>query len=63
MIQDLNQINCQIDEGRLLMAAIAIITTESRRNDTPNDVIADLNKLSEHMFRTELLKMETYPSK
>jgi len=45
------------------MAALAIITTECRTNKTPNEVIEELNKLSEHMFRTELLKIETYPSK
>jgi hypothetical protein len=63
MIQDLNEINYSINEGRLLMAALAIITTELRTNKTPDEVIEELNKLSEHMFRTELLKIETYPNK
>jgi len=63
MIQDLNEINYSINEGRLLMAALAIITTECRTNKTPDEVIKELNKLSEHMFRTEPLKIETYPSK
>ena len=63
MIESLNKINYQTEEGRLLMAALAIITTESRTNKTPDEVIEELNKLSEHMFRTEPLKIETYPSK
>ena len=63
MTQTLNEINYQTDEGKLLMAALAIITTECRTNKTPDEVIEELNKLSEHMFRTELLKTETYPNK
>lgn len=63
MAQTLNEINYQIDEGKLLMAALAIITTECRTNKTPDEVITELNKLSEHMFRTELLKMETSTNK
>jgi hypothetical protein len=35
------------------MAALAIITTECRTNKTPDKVIEELNKLSEHMFRSE----------
>ncbi len=53
MIQDLNEINYSINEGRLLMAALAIITIECRTNKTPDEVIEELNKLSEHMFRSE----------
>jgi hypothetical protein len=53
MIQDLNEINYSINEGRLLMAALAVITTECRTNKTPYEVIDELNKLSEHMFRSE----------
>ena len=53
MIQDLNEINYSINEGRLLMAALAIITTECRTNKTHDEVIEELNKLSEHMFRNE----------
>ena len=63
MIQDLNQINYSIDEGRLLMAALAIITTENRFNKTPNEVIEELNKLADEMFQISELKMETYPEK
>jgi len=53
MIQDLNEINYQITEGRLLMAALAVITTECRTNKTPYEVIDELYKLAEHMFRNE----------
>ena len=53
MIQDLNEIDCEIYEGRLLMAALAVITTECRTNKTPYEVIDELDKLSVHMFRSE----------
>jgi hypothetical protein len=52
-IQELNEIDCGIYEGRLLIAALAVITTECRTNKTPDEVIEELNKLSEHMFRSE----------
>ena len=63
MIQDLNEINYSINEGRLLMAALAIITTECRTNKTPNEVIIELNQRADDMFQVTQLKMETYPEK
>lgn len=49
-IYDLNQINTSNEEGKLLLAAIAKITTESQTNKTPNEVIEQLNELSDKMF-------------
>jgi hypothetical protein len=63
MIQTLNEINYQINEGRLLMAALAIITTELRTNKTPDEVISELNQRADDMFQTAELKIETYPDK
>lgn len=63
MIQDLNEINYSINEGRLLMAALAIITSECRTNKTPNEVINELNNRADKMFQVSELKIETYPEK
>jgi hypothetical protein len=63
MIQDLNEINYQINEGRLLMAALAIITTECRTDKTPYEVISELNQRADDMFQVSELKIETYPNK
>ena len=63
MIQTLNEINYQINEGRLLMAALAIITTEYRTNKTPDEVISELNQRADDMFQVSELKIETYPDK
>ena len=63
MIQELNEINYQINEGRLLMAALAIITTECRTNKTPDEVIGELNQRADDMFQVTELKIETYPDK
>jgi SepF-like predicted cell division protein (DUF552 family) len=63
MIQDLNEINYQINEGKLLMAALAVITTECRTNKTPYEVINELNQLADEMFQVSELKIETYPNK
>jgi len=53
MITTLNQINCEVAEGKLLMAAIAKLTTESQTDKTPDEVIAQCNELAEHMFKEE----------
>ncbi len=50
MKADLNTINTETEEGKMLLAAIAKITTESQTNKTPNQVIRQLNKLKKHMF-------------
>ena len=48
-ITELNDINLNIPEGRLLFSALAKITTESQRDKTPDQVIEQLNKLSDQM--------------
>lgn len=63
MIQELNEINYSINEGRLLIAALAIITNECRTNKTPNEVINELNQRADDMFQVTQLKIETYPEK
>jgi hypothetical protein len=63
MIQTLNEINYQNNEGRLLMAALAIITTELRTDKTPEEVISELNQRADDMFQVTKLKIETYPDK
>ena len=50
MINDLRQIKTDTDEGKLLMACLAIITTELHTNKTPNEVIELLNELADKMF-------------
>jgi len=47
MITDLNEIKVDKDEGKLLMASIVKITTESQTDKTPNEVIEQLNKLAD----------------
>lgn len=49
MIIDLNDINTETEEGKMLMAALAKITTESQTNKTPYEVIEQLNELKEKM--------------
>lgn len=48
MITDVKQIK-DTPEGRLLLAAIAKITTESQTDKTPDEVIKQLNTLSKKM--------------
>jgi len=52
MITGLNKINTETEEGKLLLAAIAKITTESQTDKTPDQVIEQLNKLQAKMFET-----------
>jgi len=49
-INDLNQINTSNEEGKLLLAAIAKITTECQTDKTPYEVIEQLNELADKMF-------------
>ncbi len=61
MITDLNQINADNDEGKMLLAAIAIITTESQTDKTPNKVIAQLMDLQGKMhFEEKEPELEDY---
>ena len=53
MINDLNEISIESSEGRLLMAALAKITSESQTDKTPNEVIGQLNLLADKMFTKE----------
>jgi len=52
-METINEINTDITEGKLLLAAIAKITTESQTNKTPNQVLSQLNKLSKKMFKSK----------
>jgi hypothetical protein len=49
-IIDLNDIDTSTKEGKYLMAALAALTTESRRNQTPWEVLADLTILKDKMY-------------
>lgn len=42
MIMNVGEINTKTEEGKLLLSALAIITTEVRTNKTPEQVIAEL---------------------
>lgn len=53
MITDLQQINTDTHQGRLLMAAIAKITTSTETTKTPNEVIMQLNAIAKGMFAAE----------
>ncbi len=55
MINDLDDINYKTEEGKLLMAAIAKLTTESQTDKTPYEVIGQLNDLADGMFE-EIIK-------
>ena len=61
MINELNEISIKSSEGRLLMAALAKLTTESQTDKTPYEVIGQLNLLANEMFveKQELPQQET----
>ena len=44
-----HDINTEILEGRLLLAALAIITTESRTDKTPDQVMKAIEVLADQM--------------
>lgn len=53
VIKEPSDIDTQPIEGKLLLAAIAKITTESQTDKTPYEVIEQLNKLQNEMFPDE----------
>ncbi len=50
MINDLNEMDTSTKEGKLALALLSIITTTSREDKTPDEVIAEANKLIPLMF-------------
>jgi hypothetical protein len=53
MINSVIDIDVTKEEGRMLMAALATLTTESRKGETPGEVIEYLNKLKDKMYNNE----------
>lgn len=51
MLKSLSEINTNCAEGRLLMAAMAKITTESQTNKTPDEVLIQCAELADHMYK------------
>ncbi len=51
MIKNLSGINTNCEEGRLLMAALAKLTTESQADKTPDEVIGQCQELANDMYR------------
>jgi hypothetical protein len=50
MITEVNQIDTSTEEGKMLMAALAIITTEIHTDKTPDEVIRKIHNLKHWMF-------------
>lgn len=50
MITGISEINIKTEEGKLLMAALAKLTTESQTDKTPYQVLGQLNWLAEEMY-------------
>lgn len=49
-MKDINEINTENIEGRLLLSAIAIISTELETNSTPDEILRRIEILSYGMF-------------
>jgi len=46
MIETINDIDSSTEEGRLLIAALAKITTESQTDKEPDEVLSQVSKLA-----------------
>jgi hypothetical protein len=51
-LSNISGINTNTIEGRLLIAAMAIITTESQRDKHPDEVLTMCHDLAENIFKT-----------
>ncbi len=56
MIMTLRDIDTSTKEGKLLMAALAILTTESRTHQTPDTVLEACRTLTETMYTEDPVK-------
>ena len=52
-MKTISEINTSTIEGKLLLAALAKISTESQTNKTPDEILEMLNHLSSAMFDKE----------
>lgn len=50
-ITELNHINTGTEEGKMLIAALAKITTESQRDKQPDEVVAQVNALKNKIYK------------
>lgn len=50
-LENLNKININSKEGRYLIAALAVITTESQKDKTPEEVLEKLYILQVDIFK------------
>jgi hypothetical protein len=60
MIKNLSSINSNTAEGRLLLAALAKLTTTVHTDKTPDQVIEDCHELAASMFEIPLPEDEIY---
>lgn len=60
MIKNLSMVNTNCEEGRLLLAALAKITTELHTDKTPDEVIEQCNNLQAEMFDEPLPPERVY---
>ncbi len=51
----INEIDSDMQEGKLLLAAIAIITTECRTDKSPDEILLELQGLRTRMFSEDAL--------
>jgi len=48
-MNDINKINTSTEDGKMLLAAVAKITTESQTNKTPSQVMRQITRLKNKM--------------
>lgn len=51
-MNDIRKIDTSSEDGKMLLAAVAKITTESQTNKTPNQVMRQITKLKNKMSLT-----------
>ena len=49
-MKDISEINTKTEEGKLLVAALAKITTESQIDKTPYEVLEQVTKLKDEIY-------------
>lgn len=50
-MKDINEINTGTEEGKLLIASLAKISTESQTDKTPDEILEQITKLKDEIYK------------
>lgn len=59
-LKSISEINTDTVEGKLLIAAMAKISTESQTDKEPDEILAQVQKLANYIYKERFVTNEDY---